>query len=113
MEKKFNTLEILEHFGSSWKLKVSRDNYSIGYLFGMMEGIQTQFSISEYSVISTTLEQIFNNFALQGALKPDARQHTLRRRSTAGNRADFEKMKMSGIQQEPSADHTLDGITNQ
>jgi len=56
LEKKFKSLEIIEHFGTSWKLKVSRDNYSIGHLFGMMESIQEQYSISEYSVISTTLE---------------------------------------------------------
>jgi len=28
-----------------------------------MEGFKTQFSISEYSVSQTTLEQIFNTFA--------------------------------------------------
>jgi hypothetical protein len=44
-------------------MKVSRDNYSIGYLFGLMEGLQNQFNISEYSVTQTTLEQIFNKFA--------------------------------------------------
>jgi hypothetical protein len=32
---------VIEHYGQSWKLKVSRDEYSIGYLFGMMEDIQT------------------------------------------------------------------------
>ena len=56
LEKKFNQLEIVEHYGSNWKLKVSRDNYSIGFLFGMMEDIQKQFNISEYSVTQTTLE---------------------------------------------------------
>ena len=35
----FKEFEILEHYGNSWKLKVSRDNYSIGYLFGLMEDI--------------------------------------------------------------------------
>jgi hypothetical protein len=42
---------------------VSRDNYSIGYLFGLFEDIKEQFFISEYSVSQTSLEQIFNNFA--------------------------------------------------
>lgn len=46
----FKEFQILEHYGSSWKLKVSRDNYSIGYLFGMMEDNQKKFNISEYSV---------------------------------------------------------------
>jgi hypothetical protein len=49
-------LEILEHYGNSWKIKVSRDNYSIGFLFGMMEDLQKEYNISEYSVIQTTLE---------------------------------------------------------
>lgn len=64
LEQKFSELKIIEHFGSTWKLKSSRDQYSIGFLFGMMEDIQNQFNISEYSVAQTTLEQIFNMFAL-------------------------------------------------
>lgn len=39
IEQKFKEFSIIEHYGSSWKLKVSRDNYSIGFLFGMMEDI--------------------------------------------------------------------------
>ena len=50
IENKFVELEIIEHYGNSWKLKVSRDNYSIGYLFGMMEDIIEKYNISEYSV---------------------------------------------------------------
>jgi hypothetical protein len=46
----FAQCEVLEHFNNSFKLKVSRDSYSIGYLFGMMEDIKGSFSISEYSV---------------------------------------------------------------
>jgi len=56
LEDRFKEFKIIEHYGSSWKLKVSRDNYSIGYLFGMMEDIQGEFNISEYSVTQTTLE---------------------------------------------------------
>ena len=33
----FSQCEIIEHFGNTWKLKVSRDKFSIGFLFGMME----------------------------------------------------------------------------
>ncbi len=54
---------MLEHFSNSYKIKVSRDSYSIGYLFGLMENFKTGYSITEYSVSQTTLEQIFNNFA--------------------------------------------------
>jgi hypothetical protein len=56
LERKFKQCNIIEHYGNSWKLKVSRDNFSIGFLFGMMEDIQDEFSISEYSVTQTTLE---------------------------------------------------------
>jgi hypothetical protein len=56
LEQKFKEFTIIEHYGNSWRLKVSRDNYSIGFLFGMMEDIQTEFDISEYSVAQTTLE---------------------------------------------------------
>lgn len=62
-ESMFNTVEVLEHYNNSYKIKVSRDNYSIGYLFGLMEDIKGEYQISEYSVSQTTLEQIFNNFA--------------------------------------------------
>jgi hypothetical protein len=63
LESMFTNVEVIEHFSNSYLIKVSRDNYSIGYLFGMMEDIKTSYSISEYSVSQTTLEQIFNNFA--------------------------------------------------
>jgi hypothetical protein len=50
LDRKFKDFEILEHYGNNWKMKVSRDNFSIGFLFGLMEDIQGQFDISEYSV---------------------------------------------------------------
>lgn len=65
LEPMFKEFQIIEHNGNSWKLKVSRDDFSIGYLFGLMEDMQKQFDISEYSVTQTTLEQIFNMFAKQ------------------------------------------------
>ena len=52
----FKEFKVIEHNGNSWKIKVSRDDYSIGYLFGLMEDIQKKFDISEYSVTQTTLE---------------------------------------------------------
>jgi len=63
LENMFTTVEVIEHYSNSYLIKVSKDNYSIGYLFGMMEDVKHQYSISEYSVSQTTLEQIFNNFA--------------------------------------------------
>merc|ERR1712025_350442 len=84
IEEKFSTFEVIEHFGSTWKLKVSRDSYSIGWLFGMMEDIQGQYNISEYSVAQTTLEQIFNNFALKAEQEqggPGRRRYSHKRSS--------------------------------
>ncbi len=63
LEPMFKEFHILEHYGTTWKLKVSRDAYSIGYLFGIFEDFKTKYDISEYSITQTTLEQIFNNFA--------------------------------------------------
>lgn len=85
LEQKFREFKVVEHYGSSWKLKVSRDDYSIGFLFGLMEDIQGQFEISEYSVAQTTLEQIFINFALEAEQKAGkkARGSTKRRKSSA------------------------------
>lgn len=62
-ENMFTSVEVIEHYSNSFKIKVSKDNFSIGYLFGMMEDVKNTYSISEYSVSQTTLEQIFNNFA--------------------------------------------------
>lgn len=56
LEPMFKEFKVIEHNGNSWKIKVSRDDYSIGYLFGLMEDIQKKFDISEYSVTQTTLE---------------------------------------------------------
>lgn len=50
LESMFTSLEVLEHFSNNYKIKVSRDQYSIGYLFGLMEGLKASYSVSEYSV---------------------------------------------------------------
>lgn len=55
----FETVEILEHYNDYYKLRVPRGNKTIGYLFGLVESSKEKFSISEYSVSQTTLEQIF------------------------------------------------------
>ncbi len=60
---------------------VSRDNYSIGYLFGLMEDIKNDYDFSEYQVSQTTLEQIFNNFAKEAEKGTEQRRGTVHRRS--------------------------------
>lgn len=48
LEQKFSECIIVEHYNNSWKVKTSRDNYSIGFLFGMMEDLKNEFDVSEY-----------------------------------------------------------------
>ena len=62
-ESMFMEVEVLEKYYNSYLIKVSRDSFSIGYLFGMMENNKDKYDISEYSVSQTSLEQIFINFA--------------------------------------------------
>jgi hypothetical protein len=59
----------MEHFSNSFNLKVARNNNSIGFVFGVMEEIKSEFSVSSYSATQTTLEQIFNMFAKQKGVK--------------------------------------------
>lgn len=81
LEARFSECAVIEHYNNSWKIKTSRDSYSIGFLFGMMEDIKPQFEVSEYQVSQTTLEQIFNNFAQMGEQSsPLNRKHSVRRR---------------------------------
>jgi hypothetical protein len=35
--QKFEGAEVVEHWGNSWRLKIKRGNFSIGYLFGLIE----------------------------------------------------------------------------
>jgi len=83
LEGKFEQCNVIEHYGNSWKVKVSRDNFSIGFLFGLMEDVQEEYEVSEYQVAQTTLEQIFNMFATMGENdNPQARKKSMRKRST-------------------------------
>jgi len=42
---------------------VLKQDKSIGFVFGLMESNKEKFNINEYSASSSTLEQIFQNFA--------------------------------------------------
>jgi len=46
----------LQHFTNKFDFKVSKSNYSIGFVFGFMEKLKKEFSIGEYSATQTTLE---------------------------------------------------------
>lgn len=83
----FKEVNLLEHYSNSYTFRTSRDSYSIGYLFGLMEDIKQEFEISEYSVTQTTLEQIFNNFAREA-------EYGTTRRSTHVRRSTQKKKKV-------------------
>ena len=60
----FNEVELLEHYGDYMKLKVPKLNKTVGSLFGIMETFKINHEVQDYSVSQTTLEQIFNDFAM-------------------------------------------------
>lgn len=52
----FERVEIIEQVGEHYKLRVPRENKSIGYLFGFIESMKQDVNIQEYSVNETSLE---------------------------------------------------------
>ena len=59
----FEKVEILEQCGEYFKLRVPKEDKTIGWLFGRLEHEKKELGIEEYSVTQTTLEQIFQSFA--------------------------------------------------
>jgi len=59
----FANAELLEQCGDFYKLRVPREDKTIGFLFGQIESQKEAMNIQEYSVSQTSLEQIFQNFA--------------------------------------------------
>jgi hypothetical protein len=50
LEETFKEVSVNEHYGNFFKFQVSRDDKSIGQLFGLMEDVKQQVAISEYQV---------------------------------------------------------------
>lgn len=64
LTSKYGSLEVLEHYGTSYKIKLSTLNLSVGKIFEVFEEeYKLKYNISDYSVTQATLEQIFNSFA--------------------------------------------------
>ena len=63
LTRHFEKVEILEQCGEFFKLRVPKEDKTIGWLFGRLEDEKRGLGIEEYSVTQTTLEQIFQNFA--------------------------------------------------
>lgn len=56
LNKHFSEVALLESYSNQFKFKLSRDNHSIGFLFGLLEDWKGKFSIQEYAAAQTSLE---------------------------------------------------------
>ena len=56
---------VLEHYNNFFKFRIDKGDKSLGYFFGFMESLKAKVKFEEYAVSQTTLEQIFNSFALE------------------------------------------------
>jgi hypothetical protein len=56
---------VLEHFNNFYKFRIDKGEKSLGFFFGFMENLKSRINFEEYAVSQTTLEQIFNAFALE------------------------------------------------
>lgn len=65
LAKQFEQVELLEQCSDFYKIRVPKEDKTIGYLFGQIEGQREQLGVAEYGVSQTSLEQIFQNFAQQ------------------------------------------------
>jgi hypothetical protein len=63
----FTDISIVEFYDNNYKLKIRKNNNSssIGFLFGFVEDQKIECNIAEYSIAQTSLEQIFNKFAME------------------------------------------------
>ena len=66
----FDDVSLIEYFDNTFKLKIKKNsdakkNPTNGFLFTFIEEIKKECNISEYSISQSSLEQIFNKFALE------------------------------------------------
>ena len=64
-KKYFSEIILSEHIENNFLFKLKKGNQarSIGFFFGLFDGIKEECHITEYSIQQTSLEQIFNKFA--------------------------------------------------
>lgn len=67
INKNYEKITIVEFWDNNFKIKVEKNNSgnNIGFLFGLLEDLKPECSLAEYSISQTSLEQIFNYFAMQ------------------------------------------------
>ena len=65
-KKYFHKIILSEHIENNFlfKLKKRNDTKSIGFFFGLFEESKEECYVTEYSIQQTSLEQIFNKFAI-------------------------------------------------
>ena len=65
-KKYFQRIILSEHIENNFlfKLKKRNDTKSIGFFFGLFEESKEECYVTEYSIQQTSLEQIFNKFAI-------------------------------------------------
>lgn len=59
LAREFAQVELIEQCGDFYKIRVPREDKTIGYLFGQIEANKKEMNIQEYGVCQTSLEQIF------------------------------------------------------
>jgi len=72
-------ISIAEFYENNYKLKLKpheNGNTTIGFLFGLFDDYKTEFSVTEYGISQTSLEQIFNRFARE-AEERNQKQHNI------------------------------------
>ena len=80
LEEQTPKCNVLEHYNNFFKFRVDKGDKSLGFFFGFMEKLKGKVNFEEYAVSQTTLEQIFNAFALEQDVDEDGK--VIRRRST-------------------------------
>lgn len=63
----FSKVELYEQCSDFFKMRIPRNDKSIGNMFGIIQEHKVDLKISEYSVSQTSLEQIFQTFANQNS----------------------------------------------
>ena len=56
LAREFAQVELLEQCGDFYKIRVPREDKTIGYLFGQIEAHKQEMNIQEYGVCQTSLE---------------------------------------------------------
>ena len=65
LERNTSECRVLEHYNNFFKYRIERGAKTLGFFFGFMESLKKDVKFEEYAVSQTTLEQIFNAFALE------------------------------------------------